>query len=451
MKTKFTNKLVPNPGQIPFLKDFSSVSALSAGFGSGKSWAGGLKFILCTLINGYKDGIRTYAEGLIVGPNFKITAGMAKTIFDLFRIMDIKWEYKRRDAEIWIVNKIGTRKRPAIIHLRSGAAHEDIVQLTVATCWLDEAALMQRDDYYVEKDVIKQSMTRVRAVNCNKPFTILTSTPNNGTMSRFYDICLGDPDDKDRKLFFASTLDNINNLHPNYIKELNKLYPDEKSRRAYLEGEFINFGGSRTYPCFDEYSIRPVEYDPNLPLDLACDFGNPNHFVLCQELANGNLVALNEMGHKNVHTQEAMPLLSNLIADMGGTQHIRIFGDATGGGGSGITSDTHYTVMQNHFQTLGIKAIEHTPLSNPRVSERVATVNSLLKDVSGKRHLHISPKCVGLIRDFREVIFKDDGKSIHKTKELSHFSDALGYWCYILKPPTLIEEIPDDLDLRWNI
>ena len=73
-----------------------------------------------------------------------------------------------------------------------------------------------------------------------------------------------------------------------------------------------------------------------------------------------------------------------------------------------------------------IKALK----SNPPVTDRVNAVNRALDG-----NLLIDTKCKGLIQDLEKVVNKEGTREIDKSnKDLSHFSDALGYAVHWEKP-----------------
>jgi len=67
---------------------------------------------------------------------------------------------------------------------------------------------------------------------------------------------------------------------------------------------------------------------------------------------------------------------------------------------------------------------------NPYVVDRVTNMNRLF----AQDRVIIDPKCKKLIRDLEQVTFKDNGQLDGSNKELTHISDALGYFCWRLSP-----------------
>jgi len=69
------------------------------------------------------------------------------------------------------------------------------------------------------------------------------------------------------------------------------------------------------------------------------------------------------------------------------------------------------------------------PKANPGVRDRVTLMNSKLESAAGERKLVIHPRCKELIKDFEQVMYKENSQVIDKDRDpkRTHLSDALGY------------------------
>jgi hypothetical protein len=63
------------------------------------------------------------------------------------------------------------------------------------------------------------------------------------------------------------------------------------------------------------------------------------------------------------------------------------------------------------------------------VRDRIAVMNSKLRNANGEASLFIHPKCKELIADFEQVCYREDSMQVDKDKDRmrTHLSDALGY------------------------
>jgi hypothetical protein len=68
---------------------------------------------------------------------------------------------------------------------------------------------------------------------------------------------------------------------------------------------------------------------------------------------------------------------------------------------------------------------------HPAVKDRLAAVNRLINDASGRRRLFIDPSCKELIKCLEQLIYKEgpNGPTNEpdKSMNIEHMGDALGY------------------------
>lgn len=238
---------------------------------------------------------------------------------------------------------------------------------------------------------------------------------------------------------------------------------DERTFRQEYEASFENWAGAVYYAFQREANVvpnkrfpNPIQYDPRLPISWSLDFNvNPMCSVIGQlqedvspayfdplilQNREGKRVkflwVLDEMFLPNSNTAAACQEFHNRIKpylDRDPNLIVKIYGDASGSarqtaGGPGAKSD--WEIVRREMQRLRIKASFHYKSSNPGVKDRVAAVNSLIKSTSGELRLFVRPHCKHLIKDLEQVAWKPGTALIEKEKdpELTHISDALGYW-----------------------
>jgi len=66
---------------------------------------------------------------------------------------------------------------------------------------------------------------------------------------------------------------------------------------------------------------------------------------------------------------------------------------------------------------------------NPAVRDRVQLMNAKLRSATGNVRMTLHPKCGELIKDFEQVLYKENSVVIDKERDprRTHLSDALGY------------------------
>jgi hypothetical protein len=109
-------------------------------------------------------------------------------------------------------------------------------------------------------------------------------------------------------------------------------------------------------------------------------------------------------------------------------QEILIYGDASGAAMQ-TTGSTDYEIIRDFFKARAMRMCQNVQRANPAVRERIAVVNSRLRNANGDARLFIDPKCKELIADFEQVCYREDSLQVDKEKDRmrTHLSDALGY------------------------
>lgn len=236
-------------------------------------------------------------------------------------------------------------------------------------------------------------------------------------------------------VFGASIYDNPG-IPREEIARLESLYAEGSlSRRIRLEGEWLpGIGGSRAYHAF-ERSIH-VQTLPELniyrPLCWTWDF---NVEPLCSIVGqfDGEIFRV----YRELVMQEgSIPEMCQLFYDKfpDHRAEIIIYGDATSERRSTHTGQTDYFIVRNELKNYGVPLRMKVPEENPKVPDRINSVNRALRDEDGAVRLMIDPSCQELAKDL-EGVLRDNKGGILKTSNRkdpyfwrTHISDALGYW-----------------------
>ena len=112
---------------------------------------------------------------------------------------------------------------------------------------------------------------------------------------------------------------------------------------------------------------------------------------------------------------------------------LEIFGDATGSAKT-ANSVSKYETITEFFRRKGQDIRVRVPPSNPRIADRVDTMQDALRDLDGKAHVSIHPECRRLVTDLRELRTAEDGLPDKSNQALSHASEATSYWVWRLRP-----------------
>ena len=216
------------------------------------------------------------------------------------------------------------------------------------------------------------------------------------------------------------------------MKLLESTY-DSTLLAAYRDGLFINLNALSTYYNFKrENNVKPVKYNPTLPIHICMDFNL--HPITC------SLLHYNEKGNPKVqvfdeielhHSGQAEILTETLIREIKTRYPNRkyiAYPDPAGKSKSTSSLHSDHDLIRRAGFELRVKP------KAPRVADSVNAVNKALeKDVI------IDPRCKGLITDLEQVcnlpnsreISKKDGNRTHFTDGFRYFVD---YTMPIIKP-----------------
>jgi hypothetical protein len=248
-----------------------------------------------------------------------------------------------------------------------------------------------------------------------------------------------------------------------YVETLKTSYSESQFQQEAL-GAFVALGEGRIYHCFDRARniSREAEYRPGQPIIMGWDF-NVMGSVTLSHVDDYGIQTFDEIQMPQSHTAEVcQEILSRYwhgklpdgrrLAPADRCRQWMITGDATGTR-HGTRSRKHdYDIINDHFENppanYGSWQQEANTIqqwappkkflreSNPSRSDRYGKVNAALKNAKGEVRLMVHPRCVRLIRDFEQVVYKAGSTDVEKDSEgvLTHLSDGEGYKVYAMWP-----------------
>jgi len=201
-----------------------------------------------------------------------------------------------------------------------------------------------------------------------------------------------------------------------------------RSSRAGWEAEMLCLKPNLENVVFDQFDaaihVRPVDYDPNLPLYRSLDFGFANPFVCLwiQVDSEGVVRVIDEYIRSratiDVHAAELKVRIPN-----GESRIIATFCDPAGAG----TNDVTGTSAVRELRSLGI----NVRYRRSGIAEGIESIRRAIRDGAGKSRFVISPKCARLIEAL--VCYHYPDASMQKELPLKdgvydHPIDALRYF-----------------------
>jgi hypothetical protein len=201
-----------------------------------------------------------------------------------------------------------------------------------------------------------------------------------------------------------------------------------------MELDFGALSGAVAYPAFNEgiHVVDDLVFHPDRPLCWAWDF-NVSPMTSTVSQINGGVLDIHyEIVKDNPGTVEAVcNEFRNLFPNH--KAEVRVYGDASGNN-RGQTARSSYDLIRIAMGGYPARLVFNVPSKNPHPRERVDAVNFKLKPADGVPGVRVHARNRELIRDFKEVRMKPDGKDIEKTYKLddpyakrTHLSDGLGY------------------------
>lgn len=221
------------------------------------------------------------------------------------------------------------------------------------------------------------------------------------------------------------------------------------------------------YYCFNAADhVEPCEYDPKATLFVGFDFNvSPGCAILAQERrykgSNPKVDRTEDVTccideiwiEQNSNTRK---VCAELLRRYGAHEgEVWIYADSSGGSGhSSQTQGSDLDLIEKCLSPVfGSRTISDAggvlmsypsrltmdvPNANPAVRARINSVNARLKAVDGTIRTRIDPKAKHLIRDLEGVQYKKGSCDIDKAgaPDLSHISDAFGYYCHRRHPMT---------------
>ncbi len=214
---------------------------------------------------------------------------------------------------------------------------------------------------------------------------------------------------------------------PDYYQRLKHSY-DGRFYEQEVLGEYLELTAGRVYFAFSRAgNVAEVEIAQGSPLLWALDFNvDPMSSVVAQ-MDGDEVRVLDEIVLNRASTYDACTEFGNRFAEHAGG--LVIYADASGARRQ-TSGTTDVEILKKFVSERAYGDVRFKiPKANPAVRDRVTLMNSKLESAAGERKLVIHPRCKELIKDFEQVMYKENSQVIDKDRDpkRTHLSDALGY------------------------
>lgn len=343
------------------------------------------------------------------------------------RLSELNWIARKNESDLFLSLKNGSS-----ISLRGADNFESLRGVGLHFLVMDEFADIKPEAWY---QVLRPTLSDTGGS------ALFTGTPKGRNWA--YDLYMkglsDKPEDADWASFSFTTLEG-GNVPPDEVESARQEL-DELTFNQEYNASFVNFEGRAYYPFLVETHSASLRYlyRSEAPLAFCFDFNvEPGVACVCQEmmLPNG-LEGTAVIGEVYIPRNSNTPAVcKKLIQDWGAHEgRVTCYGDATGGSrGSAKVDGSDWDLIKAEFRQspLANQISYDVPNSNPPERSRVNAMNSRLKSESGDIRLMVDPAAAPhLIRDLEGVaLLKGGSGEIDKkfTPELTHISDALGYY-----------------------
>lgn len=312
------------------------------------------------------------------------------------------------------------------VSFKSGQNFEDLRSETLHGAIIDEC---RQQDPRLWKMIIRPMLGRYGG------WCEFYSTPNG--FDWFYDLTQDHKDDPEWEFFHAPSWEAWW-WTPEEIASAKRTMSEAEFAQE-IGAEFRDLTRGKAYVNFGPHNLRRGnpwttgdEWNEYLPIGVGMDFNlSPMAWSLSQRKANkmhfgGEIWIPNSNG-----TAEAAQVLADRV--QGHKPGVILCGDATAKAGQrAAAAQSDYDILCQVLDANGIPWTNLTPESNPRVKDRVNTVNARLMSASGDVDVTVDPeKCPMLVKDFERVVWKEGNAGVildQKTDPmLTHMSDGAGY------------------------
>jgi len=300
------------------------------------------------------------------------------------------------------------------IIMRTMDRPQRIIGYEVADSLVDELDTLKPDDAaMVWRKIIGRNRQKKKGGGNN---TVAVGTTPEG-FKFTYDRWKKNPPNDEYELIKASTYSNAHNLPENYIPDLLADYPSNLIA-AYIDGEFVNLTAGSIYVNYDRYANRSTALpSPGEALHIGMDFnvGKMAAIVFMQRDNNPHAGA-------ELTGLLDTPAMINAIKARFPSHPIFIYPDATGSGRhSNMASVSDIALLQQaNFIVLN-------NLSNPRVKDRILSMNMMLEG-SSRGKLYVNDTACPMFAEALEKQAYDKNGEPDKTSGFDHPNDAGGYF-----------------------
>jgi phage terminase large subunit-like protein len=200
-----------------------------------------------------------------------------------------------------------------------------------------------------------------------------------------------------------------------------------------------SIGGTLVYTPFMrsyhvDHQLGPKNINQNLPLCLSTDFNAADGVWTINQKWQNEYVTLDEIHLERSDIASMVYEFRSRYPTHGA--ELWIYGDATGRRRDGQTGEANFYLIQEYLEGYPVPIRFNLPQAglNPPVSDRVASVNRVLRPADGSRRYRIAAHCTETIKDFEGTKWRLNGTIDKEGGRRSDGADTVGYWLNLEQP-----------------
>lgn len=280
-------------------------------------------------------------------------------------------------------------------------------------------------------DVPKQAWTEVVSpmLSTAGGHSLKIGTPKG--FDHFYDDFLrGQPDGEWDSKSWHYTSAQGGNIPPDEIARA-KRQLDPRTYEQEYEAGFVTYSGRVIYAFDRKRHVRPVAYNPDLPLHIGMDFNlNPMSATIWQEVA-GISYQIDEILIPTSNTDEMADEIARRYGRASFTagavklDHITVYPDPAGAQNrTSAQGRTDISILrQRGFQVLAMA-------SAPLIRDRINETNGRFLNAADEIRCYVDPRCKKSIEAYEKQAYREGSSDPDKTSGFDHIIDATGYYIY---------------------
>jgi len=391
------------PKQIEFLQAKERSVLLQSGIGAGKSFVGALWVVLMALK--YKN-----VKALIVARDFPqlkmATLSEVEKVLKLLEMQEgVHYIWNKSNNDIKFFN--GTQ-----IYCRGANNFDSSFRgINASFIYADEADYYKEEAWSTLKGRLRIAPELMRVTSSPKGY--------NHIWEDFFK-----NKNETRKVIVATTYDNPT-LSTEYVEDLRSSYSPRLFEQEVL-GKRLQLNVGCVYNEFSrEKHVAPCrdKLTDKDQLFFFTDYNIANYCGVYMFERDGMVYAI---GEEHLKYEGTRKMAEQIKAKYANDRHVIVCGDSAGNNKRDVAATkTNYEIFK---EVLGFGSTQK--VRNPPVYQRIIAANSNLYH----KKLVIDPSCKTLIKDLELLAWKEDGKEVEKTIDLSHASDAYTYGVWYWLP-----------------